>query len=687
MAETRYKAYISYSHKDETWGRWLQRTLESYHVPRHLVGRATNVGDVPRRINPVFRDREDLSSSNDLKDTVKKALADSENLIVICSPEAAGSHWVNEEIRQFARLGRTDRIFCIIVDGEPAADGSVSTCFPAALEEVGIDEPLAADVRKWADGKRIASLKLIAGLLGIRLDELRQRDLQRRRKRQVLAGLGVVAAITLAVLTLIAQVSEKHEREKAEQLATFIVDLGERLKTDADLETLALISAEAARHLQNLDPKKLSPATGKRVALALRQVGRVNQFEGKPEEALAAFQRSRDLLADLHEKHPDAPELLFELGNAEYYIGNLHNQQDRYESAVESMRNYHHLTRRLLALDPSNPDWMLEVSYSNNNLAALQLDNGKGVDDATLEHVTEAIYWMEKVVALKPDDQDVADVYATTLAWAADAELSACNLDLAMEFREKAEELVRISSEHDPGNNELKIHYAFALTGMSRLQVMRGQTGLAENKISLAISIIQKLVAADPSNVYYQQELAYRQNMLLGLMAETGQLEKANSLIMLLDPLFGLNAPETASDPGTQKEHIEYLVSVARVEFQLGNTESAYQHARAALARQSASSDPAAVDIFESFRLARVVSLLWQINGQDRSEFASVIPNEFHTTSVDFKSCLEAETAARFHMINGDRARASLEVAYLKTKGFAAPAFRRFCAQHGLCER
>lgn len=687
MAETRYKAYISYSHKDESWGKWLQRALESYQVPRHLVGKATSVGDVPGRINPVFRDREDLSSANDLKDTVKKALADSENLIVVCSPEAANSHWVNEEIRQFARLGSADRIFCIIVDGEPAADGSVSACFPTALAEVGITEPLAADVRTWADGKRIAKLKLIAGLLGIRLDELRQRDLQRRRKRQFLAGLGIAAAIVLAVSTLIARVSEKQEREKAEQLATFIVDLGERLKTDADLETLALISAEASRHLQNLDPDKLSPETGQRVALALRQVGRVNDLGGKPEEAMAAYQRSRDLLAGLYEKYPDVSQLLFELGNAEFYIGDLHNQQNRYESAVEAMQEYHRLTLGLLESDPSNPDWMLEVSYSNNNLAAMQLDNGKGVDDATLGHVTEAISWMEKVVALKPDDQDVADVYATTLAWAADAELSACNVDLSMRFRKKVEELARRSSEDDPGNNQLKLHYAFALTGIGRLQVMLGQAGLAENNISRAISILQQLVAADPSNVYYQQELASRQNMLLRLMSETGQLEKANSLIQELDPTFGLDKSVSVRESEFREEHIDFLMSVAYVEFQLGNTESAYQYAEAALTQQSAMSNAGTIDIFESNRLARAVSLMWQINGQDSSEISLVIPQQSHTNSFEFKSCLEAETSARFYMIKGNEAKASSEIAYLESKGFSEPGFFRFCSQHGLCDR
>ena len=124
MAEFRYKAYISYSHKDEVLAAWLHRAIESYRVPHGLVGRRTSTGEIPDRIRPVFRDRADLSSATDLKDTVKEALTESENLIVLCSPDAVASHWVNEEIRQFAHAGRSDRVFCIIVGGELSSDGS-----------------------------------------------------------------------------------------------------------------------------------------------------------------------------------------------------------------------------------------------------------------------------------------------------------------------------------------------------------------------------------------------------------------------------------------------------------------------------------------------------------------------------------------------------------------------------------
>ena len=155
-----YKAFISYSHRDLRWGNWLHRNLERYRIPRHIVRTHGLPGE---RLSPIFRDREELPAAAGLSAEIEKALRESESLVVICSPEAARSRWVNEEIRMFRSLGRGDRIFAVIVDGEPP------DCFPEALRfdaDSGRElEHLAADARPTGDGRSVALLKLLAGLL------------------------------------------------------------------------------------------------------------------------------------------------------------------------------------------------------------------------------------------------------------------------------------------------------------------------------------------------------------------------------------------------------------------------------------------------------------------------------------------------------------------------------------------
>ena len=46
----RYRAFISYSHSDEKWARWLHRALETYGIPKRLIGQKTEMGPVPAKL-------------------------------------------------------------------------------------------------------------------------------------------------------------------------------------------------------------------------------------------------------------------------------------------------------------------------------------------------------------------------------------------------------------------------------------------------------------------------------------------------------------------------------------------------------------------------------------------------------------------------------------------------------------
>ena len=271
----RYWAFISYSHRDRRWGDWLHRSLETYRVPRRLVGKPSRDGVVPGRVFPIFRDREELPVSADLGQNINQALRESRYLIVICSPRSAASRWVNEEVLYFKRLGRADRILALIVEGEPnASDGKPGVppgdeCFPEAMrfhlgEGGGLSaycaEPIAADARDGKDGRDNARLKLLAGLLGVNYDALKRRDERRRRARRLLAaGIGLVIAVLLAGQW------GWQERAKsqmlARQLGSAYRERAERFVEKADDVDAALYFAQS---------NALSPSRAARDAALLR---------------------------------------------------------------------------------------------------------------------------------------------------------------------------------------------------------------------------------------------------------------------------------------------------------------------------------------------------------------------------------------------------------------------------------
>lgn len=208
--EYRYWAFVSYSHQDKKWGEWLLKTIETFSVPDDLVGRDGDFGEVPANLFPLFRDRDELPVAADLGEKIEEALTHSRFLIVVCSPASAKSQWVNREISTFKALGRSRRVLSVIVDGEPGisddSERADQECFPPALRYV-VDsngeltdepaEPLAADARGGRSANRDASLKIIAGMLGVSFDALKRRDDARKIRRQRVAIASLLALTTV----------------------------------------------------------------------------------------------------------------------------------------------------------------------------------------------------------------------------------------------------------------------------------------------------------------------------------------------------------------------------------------------------------------------------------------------------------------------------------------------------------
>lgn len=217
----RYSAFISYNHRDRDWAVWLHRSLERYGVPKRLWGRPAPWGEIGARLPPVFRDRDELATSSDLAASVKEALAESAFLVVVCSPNSARSKWVDEEIKTFVAAGREKFIRLIIVDGDPHSPDPARECLPPSLVREDAPEPLAADVRKEGDGKQAAKLKILAGMLGVSYDELRQREAARRQKRLVAialaASIGFLVMAGLTVFAFISRAEAIEQRQLAER--------------------------------------------------------------------------------------------------------------------------------------------------------------------------------------------------------------------------------------------------------------------------------------------------------------------------------------------------------------------------------------------------------------------------------------------------------------------------------------
>lgn len=197
-----FRAFFSYSRADERAARWLHRRVDGFRPPKGLAGAEGSHGLIPETLHPIFRDRTDMSGGGALSQRIQDALAESESLIILCSPNAAASEWVNREVEAFIALRRTHRIFPVIAANLPHSDDVERDFFPPALRGLGL---LAADLREIkqangtliGDGREGGRLKLLAGLLGVGLDQLARRE--RQRQRTVAMGFAAAALVFAAL--------------------------------------------------------------------------------------------------------------------------------------------------------------------------------------------------------------------------------------------------------------------------------------------------------------------------------------------------------------------------------------------------------------------------------------------------------------------------------------------------------
>lgn len=183
-------AFISYKREDEKWAKWLQKRLESYKLPATI---RKETPSLPKYIRPIFRDGTDLSGGI-LANKLHDELVRSRFLIVICSPNATKSEWINREAQTFINEGRTESIIPFIVDGVPYSDDGAKECFPDALLNIPEEKELLG-INVQEVGKDMAFIRLVATMLGIRFDALWQRH--RRALIQKRIAYGVVAVIWL----------------------------------------------------------------------------------------------------------------------------------------------------------------------------------------------------------------------------------------------------------------------------------------------------------------------------------------------------------------------------------------------------------------------------------------------------------------------------------------------------------
>lgn len=500
----RYRAFISYSHKDAVFGRGLHRRLEAYRLPRRLVGRVTTHGEVPRRVAPIFRDREELSAAGDLSAEVQAALAASSALIVVCSRASAGSVWVEREVALFRALHPDRPILAALAKDEPA------DAIPACLKMLGaggqVVEPLAADFRAHGDGARLGLLKLVAGVVGVGLDELVQRDAQRRRLAVTAVTAAALAAmLSMAALTIFALTSRaeaQRQRGEAEALVEFMLtDLRDRLKGVGRLDVMSSVNARALRYYSNQDLAHLPPESLERRARLLHAMGEDDEVRGDMAAALKLFQEARRTTGALLAAAPADPERIFAHAQSEYWVAFIDWREGRFSAAEAGFERYAALAGRLLAIDPANPDWRMEAGYAESNLGMMALRD-RGDAAGAQVRFARALDQFQAAARARPNDADIRRELADAFGWLADSQRDQGRLDEARASRLEEARLIADLRAADPKNSVYARDHLGNALGLAQIELDAGQAAGARDRLSATYAEAVALAAADPDDAW-----------------------------------------------------------------------------------------------------------------------------------------------------------------------------------------
>jgi tetratricopeptide (TPR) repeat protein len=540
----KYKAFISYSHEDETTARWLHRALETYRPPRGVSSPSSaSAHSSAFPLRPIFRDQDELVASANLSNSLVEALQQSEFLIVICSPNSASSRWTSQEIVEFKRIHGPDKVIAVIADGDP------DSSFPQPLlqqvlpsGEIGDEtlEPLAADLQGGRADRRLALLKVAATMLGTGLDTLVQRDAQRRHRiLAIIAMAATVAMVVMGWLTYTAITERRaadaardvaeQRRQEAEGLIEFMLsDLRGRLEPVGRLDVLDAVGAKALAYYSGQEQTQLSADSLARRARALHLLGEISDMKGDLKAAQQQFTLAAESTQLLLEAEPDDPKRIFDHAQSIYWVGLLAYHQGHYIQAERYFGEYLRYARDLLRLEPGNDDWLLELFYAHQALGGLSVEQGQW--EVAETNLRQALAVLERIT---DGGGEYFEEWPTLYSWLADTYLKLKQFEQAERHSQLQVQAFHDWLEAEPGNYEARRQLVVAQRQAAHLMLIRGDLASALAAVVPLEEELEQLGVHEPDDMLTQEQLTLLHQDWAEMLLLNDQPAQALELSML----------------------------------------------------------------------------------------------------------------------------------------------------------
>jgi tetratricopeptide (TPR) repeat protein len=346
-------------------------------------------------------------------------------------------------------------------------------------------------------------LKIAAGMMGVGLDDLAQREAQRRHRRLYAITAASVAGMLftsgLAYTAIDARDEARDQRREAEGLIGFMLgDLRQKLEPVGRLDVLDAVGARALEYFEKQDKSELSDEALAQQWKALTLMGEIATSRGDLDGALRRYRQAHAGTAEALRRHPDDPQRMFDHAQSVYYVGSIALGRGRINEAAAQAREYRHLADRMITADPDNPKWRLEGVYAATNLGIVELEQAHYTDAARTFQAS--VNTMDGLTASEPGNRAYQDLMMEALAYHADALDRAGKLGMAIQQRERQLALLAPSLAQNHPDAELRRNAMIAHFALSHLRFRRGDTKAGLWHAAAAVEMGRRLIELEPTN-------------------------------------------------------------------------------------------------------------------------------------------------------------------------------------------
>ena len=530
----KYRAFLSYSHRDTGAAKRLHGRLEGFRIGKDLVGRETPIGPIPKQLRPIFRDRHDFDAGGTLAAQTVAALDNSAALILIASPAAAKSNPVNEEVGLFALRHPNRPLIPLIIEGEPGHPDT--ECFPPALSpKIGKgDGVLAADLRDSGDGRELALVKVIARLIGLSPDEVFRRAERERRRRSRIRN------SVIGILALLAIAATGSALYAWQQLKTNEAFLYATLKTATEIVNTAVAQAAKYNVPRRATIELLTKAEG-----LFRRHGAFRTFDtgaSLPQsldadriraqlwsrwgycQGTGACIRGRSAAGWLAEEKPTDAAYQISLTAAHDEVGNVQAARGNLAAALVNYQTALAIKERLADADPGNGVWQRELAVSHSKIGNIQVAQGDLAVALTSDQAALAI--TERLATADPGNAGQRDL-AVLRNKIGDVRVAQGELAAALTSHQAALVIGERLAKADPGNAGWQRDLSVSLKKIGDVQVTQGDLSAALTSYQAALAIAERLAKADPDNAGWQRDLSISHEKIGDLQRAQGDLAAA----------------------------------------------------------------------------------------------------------------------------------------------------------------